>query len=68
MVERSTKFGFVALQRLSSRHGTCTLASYSKLGYSRLDLDGNMLAKGMCLVRKRKIERCLSSTTEDRHF
>ena len=28
------------------------LASYGKFGFSRRDLDGNKLAKGMCLVRK----------------
>ena len=28
------------------------LASYGKFGFSRLDLDGNMLAKGICLARK----------------
>ena len=28
------------------------LAFYSMFGFSRPDLDGNKLAKGMCLVRK----------------
>ena len=28
------------------------LASYGKFGFSRLDLDGNKLAKSMCLARK----------------
>ena len=28
------------------------LTSYGKFGFSRLDLDGNKLAKGMYLVRK----------------
>ena len=28
------------------------LASYGKFGFSRLDLDGNKLAKGMYLARK----------------
>ena len=28
------------------------LASYGKFGFSRPDLDGNKLAKGMCLARK----------------
>ena len=28
------------------------LASYDKYGFSRPDLDGSKLAKGMCLARK----------------
>ena len=38
------------------------LASYSKFG---LDLDGNKLAKGMCLARK---VRDRDSSTEGRQF
>ena len=30
------------------------LVSYGKFGFSRPDLDGNKLAKGMCLARKVK--------------
>ena len=48
-VERSTKFCFVASRRLSSRHETC-----SSLGFSTPNLDGNKLAKGMCLATKAK--------------
>ena len=36
------------------------LAFYGKFGFSRPDLDGNKLAKGMCLARKtREIKKCL---------
>ena len=49
-VEMSSKFCFVASRRLSFQHGTCS--SYSKFGFSRPDLNGNKLAKGMCLTRK----------------
>ena len=45
-------FHFVASQRLSSRHGTCKLASYGKFGFFRPDFDGNKLVKGICLARK----------------
>ena len=44
------------------------LTSYSKFGFSRPDLDGNKLAKGECLARKASDEKCLSSSTEGRHF
>ena len=43
------------------------LASYGKFG-SRPDLDGNKLAKVMCLVRKMRDREVLSSSTEGRHF
>ena len=41
------------------------LASYDKFSFSTPDLDGNKLAKGMCLVR---IKKCLSSGTKGRQF
>ena len=44
------------------------LASYGNFDFSRPDLDGNKLAKGMCLARKAREEKCLSSTTEGHHF
>ena len=44
------------------------LTSYSKFGFSRPHLDGNKLAKGMCLREKQEIEKCLSSSTKGRHF
>ena len=47
----STKLCFVASQRLSSRHGTCS-SLHGKFGFSRPELDGNTLAKGMGLARK----------------
>ena len=30
------------------------VTSYSKFGFSRPDIDGNKLAKGMCLARNMK--------------
>ena len=54
MVERSSKFCFVASQRRSSRHGTCSslhpMASLASL--DQIYIDGNKLAKGMSLARK----------------
>ena len=49
-VERSTKFCFAEAK--FSAWNLFELASYSKFGFSRLDLDGNKLAKGMYLARK----------------
>ena len=40
------------------------LTSYGKFGFSRPDLDGNKLAKGMYLARKLVIENCSSSSTK----
>ena len=40
------------------------LTSYDKFGFSRPDLDGNKLAKGMYLREKPVIEKCLSSNTK----
>ena len=48
--KRSTKFCFVARQKLSSQPKTFTF--YVKLGFVRPDLDGKRPAKGKCLVRK----------------
>ena len=36
----------------SSAWNLFKLASYGQFGFSRPDLDGNMLAKGICLARK----------------
>ena len=44
------------------------LASYGKFGFSRPDLDGNELAKVMCLARKARIKKCLCGSTEGRQF
>ena len=44
------------------------LASYGKFGFSRPDIEGNKLAKGMFLARKQEIKKCLSSGTEGRQF
>ena len=38
------------------------------VGFSRPDLDGNKLAKGMCSARKVKIEKCLSNCTVSRQL
>ena len=67
-VKRSTKSCFVASRRLSSARNLFELASYSKFGFSRPDLDGNKPAKGMCLVRKARDRECLSSSNEGCHF
>ena len=50
MVERSTKFCCFTEAKFSALN-LFKLASNGKFG-SRPDLDGNKLAKGMCLVRK----------------
>ena len=42
---------FVLLPRVGSRN-LFELVSYCKFGFSRPDLDGNKLAKGVCLARK----------------
>ena len=44
------------------------LASYDKFGFSRPDLDGNKLAKGMCLARKVIYREVFSISTEGRQF
>ena len=43
----------------------CILRQFS---FSRPDLDGNTLAKGMYLPEKREIKKCLSSGTEGHQF
>ena len=49
----STKFLFCCFAESKfSAWSLFKLASYGKFGFSRPDLDGNKLAKVMCLVRK----------------
>ena len=51
-VERSTKFRCCFVETRFSVWNLFKLVSYVKFGFSRPDLDGNKLAKGMCLARK----------------
>ena len=44
------------------------LPPYCKFGFSRPDLDGNKLAKGMCLVRKARDREAFSHCTEGRQL
>ena len=49
------RFSVIFLQRSKGQFSAWNLfelASYSKFGFFRPDLDGNKLAKGMCLARK----------------
>ena len=51
-VKRSTKFDLLLHGGKFSAWNLFKRASYGKFGFSRPDLDGNKLAKGMCLARK----------------
>ena len=43
----STKFCFIASRRPSYRRGTCSSMHPTAFGFSRPDLDGKKLSKGM---------------------
>ena len=52
MVKRSSKFCFVARRDKVLGMELVRACIYNKFGFSRPDLNGNKLAKGMCLARK----------------